>query len=229
VQGERAKEVSIVVGSRRFRSPGDLAQEFSHLVGTPVFGGKHESFAMIDGYFPDLAGWGNMPTAEVDFPARTQATRGSFEVTAQALRSAAGGYGSRCASRPTPARARPRSRLPSRTGRKRAIAPATFEVRSWITNRCRKKVNRLTRAAQQLCEEQSRQVWFLSQSTDRQVEFQVQLVQVQARDVRNSTCLRWSHPPVSHGFEVRGVTGQFSTAIPRPVLLCKKSVTPARR
>jgi hypothetical protein len=45
-------------------------QEFSILVGTPAFGGKHEVFAIIDGYFPDLAGRGNMPTVAVEFPGK---------------------------------------------------------------------------------------------------------------------------------------------------------------
>jgi hypothetical protein len=70
VQGERAKEVGFVVGS------GDLVQEFSILVGTPAFGGKHEVFAMIDGYFPDLAGRGNMPTVVVVFPGKNPEHKG---------------------------------------------------------------------------------------------------------------------------------------------------------
>ena len=76
VQGERAKEVSRVVGSQAFGSPGDLVQDFSILVGTPAFGGKHEVFAMIDGYFPDLAGRGNMPTVVVEFPGKNLGDKG---------------------------------------------------------------------------------------------------------------------------------------------------------
>src|SRR5262249_1783509 len=45
-------------------------EEFSILIGTPVFGGKHETFAMIDGYFPDLAGPEKMPTVAVEFPGK---------------------------------------------------------------------------------------------------------------------------------------------------------------
>src|SRR5262249_5731679 len=51
-------------------SRSDQNEEFSILVGTPVIGGQHETFAMIDGYFPDLAGPEKMPTVVVELPGK---------------------------------------------------------------------------------------------------------------------------------------------------------------
>jgi hypothetical protein len=42
----------------------------SILVGTPVFGGKHDAFATVFQSFPELAGSGNMPVVEVGFPGK---------------------------------------------------------------------------------------------------------------------------------------------------------------
>jgi hypothetical protein len=41
--------------------------EFSILLGTPVFGGKHEAFATVDEGYARVAGPGNFPVAEVEF------------------------------------------------------------------------------------------------------------------------------------------------------------------
>jgi hypothetical protein len=49
---------------------GDRENQLSILVGTPVFGGKHEAFATVDEWFPGLAGRGTFPVVEVEFPVK---------------------------------------------------------------------------------------------------------------------------------------------------------------
>jgi hypothetical protein len=48
---------------------GDKDNQLSILVGTPVFGGKHEAFAVVDEWFPKLAG-GKFPVVKVEFPGK---------------------------------------------------------------------------------------------------------------------------------------------------------------
>jgi hypothetical protein len=54
---------------------GDRDNELSILVGTPVFGGKHEVFATVDERFPELAGRGKLPVVEVEFPVKDSGTK----------------------------------------------------------------------------------------------------------------------------------------------------------
>jgi hypothetical protein len=49
---------------------GERDNQLSILVGTPVFGGKHESFATVYQSFRELAGDRNFPVVEVEFPGK---------------------------------------------------------------------------------------------------------------------------------------------------------------
>jgi hypothetical protein len=49
---------------------GDKDNQLSILVGTPVFGGRHEAFATIDERFPAFSGDQTLPVVAVEFPGK---------------------------------------------------------------------------------------------------------------------------------------------------------------
>jgi hypothetical protein len=128
VQGERAKEVSIDVGRPDFGHPSELVQEFSILAGTPAFGGKHEVFAMIDGYFPNLAGRGNMPTVAVEFPSKNPVEKAIVAKVTLRYCECARRFWFQVRIPPESGKGKAKVTLSFPAWKDAKIAPATFEV-----------------------------------------------------------------------------------------------------
>jgi hypothetical protein len=106
----------------------DRNEEYSLIVATSVFGTKHEVFAMIDGYFPDLAGDGKFPTVAVEFPGKEAGDKGIVPMPGLRYCACRRRFWFRVQVPAEAGQGKARVTLSFPDWKEAAIAPATFEV-----------------------------------------------------------------------------------------------------